>query len=163
MLQPIVIPAPRPAKKIPGYKMPETPENLLTWDFVATQMTRAKHYWISTVFADGRPHVVPVWGIWLDNRFHFEGSPKTAWARNLFANPRIAVHLPDGDKVVILEGTAHTIEDDEIDAAAWHLLDTTYQTKYQVTQGSPYWYVQPQKVLAWDGETLHTMTRWLFD
>lgn len=163
MLNPIIIPKAIPVKKIPGYKMPEDETHLVPWDFVAAQMEPARHYWLSTTYPDGRPHAVPVWGIWYANRFHFEGSMKTAWARNLVRNPGIVVHLPDGDRVVILEGIAHIIEDDEIDSEAWHRLDTTFQSKYQVTQGSPYWYVQPKKVLAWDGEDLHTMTRWLFD
>ena len=60
MLTPLVIPDPVPARKVPGYKMPETRENLLSWDFVADQMTNARFYWLSTNYADGRPHAVPV-------------------------------------------------------------------------------------------------------
>lgn len=162
MLAPIIIPQPIPAKQVKGYKMTVDPNNLLTWDFVATQMTAARHYWISTVYSDGRPHVVPVWGIWSANRFHFEGGLHTAWAKNLARNPQIAVHLPDGEKVVIIHGLARIIEDDELDADGWSQLDTAFQTKYQVQQGSPFRYVQPQKVLAWDGGDLQNMTRWLF-
>src|SRR4029453_7312286 len=59
----MVIPQALPARKVPGYQMPETSTNLLSWDFVAAQMEPSQHYWISTVFADGRPHAVAVWGI----------------------------------------------------------------------------------------------------
>lgn len=34
--------------------------------------------------------------------------------------------------------------------------------KYNVDKGSPYWYVQPTKVIAWNGGALDTMTRWIF-
>ena len=78
MLSQIIIPEATPARKIKGYKMPETKENLVSWDFVSEQMAQSRHYWISTVFPNNRPHVVPVWGIWLENRFHFEGSMQTA-------------------------------------------------------------------------------------
>ena len=78
-------------------------------------------------------------------------------------NPHIAVHLPDADKVVMIEGTAHLIQDDEIADKTWSLLDRTFQNKYQVDKGSPYIYVKPKRVLAWDGEALTTMTRWLFN
>jgi general stress protein 26 len=162
MLTQITVPDATPARKLKGYKMPETGENLVPWEFVTEQMTRSRHYWISTVFPDGRPHVVPVWGIWHANRFHFEGSMQTAWGQNIRKNPRTAVHLPSADQVVIIEGTAHMIQDDEIDNEMWNLLDSTFQRKYQVDRGSPYLYVQPRRVLAWNGEDLSTMTRWVF-
>ena len=162
MWKQIIIPEATPARKVKGYKMPETSENLVTWDFVAEQMSQSRHYWISTVFPDSRPHVVPVWGIWLEDRFHFEGSMQTSWGRNISKNPRIAVHLPSADKVVIIEGTAHILGDDEIDDEAWNILDSIFQQKYQVEKGSPYIYVQPKRVLAWNGEALTTMTRWIF-
>jgi general stress protein 26 len=163
MLRPIVIPEATPARKVQGYNMPETKENLLSWDFVSAQMSQSRHYWISTVFPDSRPHVVPVWGIWFENRLFFEGSMQTAWGKNILHNSHIAIHLPDPEKVVIIEGTAHIIQDDEIDDETWNILDSTFQKKYQVDKGSPYIYVNPKRVLAWDGEGLTTMTRWLFD
>ena len=43
------------------------------------------------------------------------------------------------------------------------MLDSAYQTKYGVDEGSPYWYIEPTKVLAWNGGNLHTMTRWIFE
>ena len=43
-------------------------------------------------------------------------------------NSHIAVHLPDADKVVTIEGTAHIIQDDEIDEETWNDLDSNFQT-----------------------------------
>jgi general stress protein 26 len=162
MLNEIVIPKAIPAKKVPGYKMLEDDSKLLAWDFVSAHMETSLYYWLSTNYADGRPHVIPVWGIWYKNRVHFEGSMKTAWAQNLKRDPRIAVHLPSAEQVVVIEGSAHIIEDDDIDSTEWDRLDTRFQSKYKVDKGSPYWYVQPTKVLAWDGAALETMTRWIF-
>lgn len=163
MLPFITIPKATPAKKIKGYKMPETNESLVSWEFVSEQMLHSRHYWITTVSKNGRPHAVPVWGIWYENRFHFEGGLHTAWGQNILRTPQIAVHLPSAHQVVIVEGTAHIIQDDAIDIDTWNMLDSTFQNKYEVDKGSPYIYVMPQKVLAWDGEGLTTMTRWLFD
>jgi general stress protein 26 len=162
MLSDIVIPQAIPAKKVAGYQMSEDTTNLLPWDFVSDHMRASQHYWLTTVSAHGHPHAVPVWGIWYKNRVHFEGSMKTAWARHLVRDPHIAVHLPNGEQVVIIEGSAHIIEDDAIDEEEWNRLDTTFQSKYHVEKGSPYWYVEPKKVLAWNGGGLQTMTRWLF-
>ncbi|MFN8483768.1 MAG: pyridoxamine 5'-phosphate oxidase family protein [Anaerolineae bacterium] len=162
MLTPIVIPKATPVRKIPGYGMPEDEAHLVTWHFVAEQMAAARHYWLGTVSPMGGPHVVPVWGIWVENRLHFEGSMQTMWARYLTRNPQAVVHLADGEKVIMLEGVARIIGDDDIDADGWRRLDTTFQAKYGVEEGSPYWCVEPRKVLAWDGEQLHNMTRWMF-
>jgi general stress protein 26 len=162
MLDEIVIPQAILAKKVPGYQMPQDTTNLLSWEFVSAHMAAACHYWLTTISAQGRPHTVPVWGLWYKNRLHFEGSMQTAWARHLVRNPHITVHLPNPEQVIIIEGTAHIIEDDAIDSTEWERLDTRFQSKYQVEKGSPYWYVEPRKVLAWDGGGLQTMTRWLF-
>ncbi|GAB4115390.1 MAG: pyridoxamine 5'-phosphate oxidase family protein [Roseiflexaceae bacterium] len=162
MLPLLHIPAPTPARKVTGYQMPEESARLLGWEFVVAQAEAARHYWLSSVFADGRPHAVPLWGLWYQNRVHFEGSPQTAWVRNLQQDPRCVLHLPSGDQVVIIEGSAHMIADDQLSAEEWLDLDTRFQHKYQVQHGSPYWYLQPHKILAWNGEDLQTMTRWVF-
>ncbi|MEZ4870587.1 MAG: hypothetical protein R3C14_55170 [Caldilineaceae bacterium] len=78
MLNDLVLPQAIPAHKVPGYKMPEDRANLLDWDFVSTQMALSLYYWLNTIHTDGRPHAVPVWGLWYKNRVHFEGSMKTA-------------------------------------------------------------------------------------
>ena len=144
----LTIPNAGPARKVLGYEMPEDEGRLLSWDFVVERMASAEYYWINTVYPDGRPHTVPLWGVWHENRVHFDGSPQTAWATNLRSNPQIAVHLPDAEKVVVIYGSARMIEDDELDEQAWDLLDSLYQTKYEVTEGAPYWFVEPSKVLA---------------
>lgn len=162
MLPELVIPVPQPPREIPNYHLPTTTENLLTWDFVVEKMTPAEFYWLNTASPAGEPHSAPVWGIWYKNRVHFDGSPKTLWARHLIKNPHIAVHLPDAQSVVMIEGQARIIEDNEIDSATWDELDTLYRTKYRINHGSPYWVVYPRKVLAWDTADLKRMTRWIF-
>ena len=156
------IPPAGPARKVPGYQMPADHANLLSWEFVDEQMAQAEFYWIGSVNRAGGPHVVPLWGLWYESRVHFDGSPQTGWAMNLLRNPQVAVHLPNAVRVVVIYGHARMIEDDELNEQEWHQLDRAYQQKYGVDEGSPYWYVEPTKVLAWDGGDLHTMTRWLF-
>lgn len=69
----------------------------------------AINYWIGTTRPDGRPHAVPVWGVWLDEDFYFEGGPDTRRGRNLAANPAVGIHVERGDEVAILEGTVEQI------------------------------------------------------
>ena len=43
----------------------------MTWEWVAGKMTGARSYWVATARPDGPPHVVPVGGVWVDERFWF--------------------------------------------------------------------------------------------
>ena len=70
-----------------GYGVPETDDGLVEWSAVEQLLVEAPQYWMSTTRADGRPHVVPRWGIWLDGHFLYDGSPATVHARNLGDNP----------------------------------------------------------------------------
>ena len=94
----------------PGYV--DKPVSYLTWDWVAAQLTESKHYWLCSVrppSADapgGRPHVVPRWGAFLDNKFYYDGSPETRHARNIAINPHVTLNLENGEQAIILEGTS---------------------------------------------------------
>ena len=93
---------------------PEMPEGygvvesgpLLDWKTVETRLVESLHYWLSTTRPDGRPHVVPRWGVWVDERFFYDGSPQTRHARNLEVNPNCALHLENGVAATILEGVS---------------------------------------------------------
>lgn len=90
---------------IRGYGIPEHEDGMLSWEEVSNRIAQARNYWIGTTGADGQPHTVPLWGIWIDDTLYFDGAPHTRWGRNLAANPKVVVHLESGDEVVILEGT----------------------------------------------------------
>lgn len=88
------------------YGVSQSTKGLLPWSHVTERMTKASHYWMSTVSPDGRPHATPVDGLWLEDRLYFGGSPHTRRQRNLAANPAVCVHLESGTDVVILHGEA---------------------------------------------------------
>jgi hypothetical protein len=90
---------------VPGYGIPTSTDGILPWSWAVERLERAIVYWLATTGADGAPHVIPIWGAWLDGRWFVEGGP-TRWQRNLRHNPQLAIHLEIGDEVVIVEGTA---------------------------------------------------------
>ena len=47
----------------------------------------AELYWLTTVRADGRPHVTPLIGVWHDGAVHFCTGPREQKARNLETQP----------------------------------------------------------------------------
>ena len=131
----------------------------IEWSWVVQRMTEAHSYWVSTTRADGRPHVMPVWGVWVSDAFHFVTDTDSVKARNIRRDPRAAVHLESGDEVVILEGTY-----EEVSATPEML--SAYEGKYDislvgVSQGI--YRLSLDKVLAWtEGDFPKTATRWRF-
>lgn len=135
---------------------------LLTWSGVVAELSAARNYWLATVRPDGRPHVTPVWGVWVDNMLFFSGFPTARWARNLAANAAVSAHLESGDEVVIVEGTAEdVVTDDDIGArivAAW---DAKYGRLLPAPASDGIFRMRPHTVRAWtDASTFADATRW---
>jgi hypothetical protein len=97
-----------------AYGVPAKGGPLVAWSDVERRLTEATVYWVSTAGPDGRPRVRPVDGLYVDGTLYVGGSPETRWARDLAANPQIAVHLDGGMEAVILEGVARMLAKGEI-------------------------------------------------
>jgi hypothetical protein len=54
-------------------------------------LEQAGLFWVSTVRADGRPHVTPVVAVWTDGALYFTSGPSEQKSRNLAANRHCAV------------------------------------------------------------------------
>ena len=138
----------RPAFK--GYGIQDTDEGMLPWEWAQERLAAARNYWVGTTRPDGRPHAMPVWGIWLDDAFFFGSGRDSAKTRNLAANPAIVVHLESGDETVILEGLAEQVLDDALERR----VDEVYGPKYDFTPDSagesdPWFVVRPRRAYAW--------------
>ena len=59
-------PADRPV--MPGYGIlpADQGSGLLSWAEAERRLTASHDYWVATVRPDGRPHVMPVWGVWAE-------------------------------------------------------------------------------------------------
>jgi nitroimidazol reductase NimA-like FMN-containing flavoprotein (pyridoxamine 5'-phosphate oxidase superfamily) len=136
----------------------------LPWEEIRERLGAAERYWLSTTRSDGRPHAIPIDGIWLDDVWYFGGSPKTVTSRNLKANPEIVMHLDDTMKVVIVEGRAEWVQpDEEMRQRLADLMNEKYDYGMGPEMYEPgTWMLRPRKVLAWN--TFPTdATRFLFD
>jgi Pyridoxamine 5'-phosphate oxidase len=144
----------------------------LEWASVEDWLVEATEYWLATTRPDGRPHVVPRWGVWLDERFWYDGSPLTRHARNISANPACALHLESGTTVTIIEGTARPSE--PIVGELGQRLAAEYARKYETLGYAPAadaWsgddaggmcVLTAAKGLAWS-QFPQDLTRYLFD
>lgn len=92
-----------------GYGLPDDTAELLAWSAVEERLATSLHYWLATVRPDGRPHLVPRWGVWVDGRFWYDGAPTTRHARNLAGNPNVALSLEDGKQAVMVDGVSQPV------------------------------------------------------
>jgi nitroimidazol reductase NimA-like FMN-containing flavoprotein (pyridoxamine 5'-phosphate oxidase superfamily) len=154
------------------------------WAAIERLLRDAQLYWIITVRADGRPHAVPLVGVWQDGAFAFCTGADEQKQRNLDANPRVAVTTGstgangwDSGKDVVVEGTAVRVTDaDALQglAAAWFAKygkDWKYEVRGQefvelsnsggATEGGARVYrVAPAKVIAFGD--VHGQTTYRF-
>jgi hypothetical protein len=119
----------------------------MEWGQVEPRLEGSKHYWFSTTSPGGRPHVNAIWGVWVNGALYSGGGPDVRWAKNLEADPRIAVHLEDGEKVVIVEGLAsRTSEADNDEVTA---VKAAYKKKYDFDHPAPFWKITPTLAFSW--------------
>jgi len=136
------------------------------WSTVAARLAAARNYWLTTVRSDGRPHAMPVWGLWRDDTLWFGTGPVSVKGRNLARDPRAVAHLESGDDVVVVEGTVELLPDEL--ATDQGFLDE-YGEKYDLRPTADFmlgaaWRLTPVTVLAWDERTfVDSQVRYRFD
>jgi hypothetical protein len=104
-------PADRPF--MPGYGVlaADQGSGLMPWTEAERRLTVAHDYWCATVRPDGRPHVMPVWGVWLDGQVWFSSGMRSRKARNLVAEPRCTLTTDDARNPVVVSGDARQVTD----------------------------------------------------
>jgi hypothetical protein len=100
------------------------------WPDAARVLEDAELYWLTTVRADGRPHVTPLIGVTKDGAVHFCTGLREQKARNLEHGSEVA--LTTGNNTwaqgldVVVEGSAVRVADRD----ALQLLADAYEAKY---------------------------------
>ena len=132
------------------------------WEATRGVLDSAELFWISTVRADGRPHVTPLTAVWHEESLHFCTGASEQKALNLAADPRCA--LTTGTSTwnsgldVVVEGRVRRVTDRallEALAKAWFVKyhgDWRFEVTDEVFvgEGGPalVFVVEPSKVLA---------------
>lgn len=62
--------------------------------------------WLATVRPDGRPHLTPIWFVWVEERMWLCTQEQAVKARNVRSNPKVSVALENGSAPVTGEGIA---------------------------------------------------------
>jgi PPOX class probable F420-dependent enzyme len=111
-----------------AYGVPAELDGVLPWSWADERLASSRNFWVVTASSDGRPHALPVWGVWMSDleRFAFSCAPNSRKARNIRANPQVVIAVDDTVECVSIEGRAHEISG----AAADQFLDA-YAHKYE--------------------------------
>lgn len=94
---------------MPGYGISEDPDGLLAWSWAEEKLVNSRNYWVATVWPDGRPHLMPVWGVWDGQALWFSGGLRSRKIRNLRAEPRVTITIEDAEDPVVLNGRAEIV------------------------------------------------------
>jgi len=150
----------------PGYELPESADGLLPFAWARERLAAATTWWVATVRPDGRPHAMPIWGAWVEDRGYLLGQLTARWARNLLTNPAIVIHIQGGEDVVIVEGDARLLT--APDSVVLERVRTGF-AKYQASHGNTvdaaawvgkgFWEVTPRVVFGFS-DYVTDATRW---
>ncbi|MGQ0803769.1 MAG: pyridoxamine 5'-phosphate oxidase family protein [Actinomycetota bacterium] len=149
------------------------------WSEARRQLENAEVYWLSTVRADGRPHVTTLLAVWVDGALYFCTGPGEQKAKNIDGNPHCILTtgrntLGEGVDIVV-EGDAVRVTDD----ARLHRLADAWEAKYgrewrfevrdgaftqeEIPDGALVYEVAPAKAFGFAKGDEFSQTRWRFE
>ncbi len=170
-------------KNLDGYGAP-----IIPWERVYGRMTKGftqapktggpdRHTaWLATVRPDGKPHVMPIGVLFVDDAFYFNTGPKTRKARNIARNPSSVITIATDDFDLVIQGPARRIVDaahlqriaDAFKKQGWEptVVKGGLTAKYSApSAGPPPWNVyeiRPDTIFALGTAEPYGATRWRF-
>ena len=144
------------------------------WPEVVEVLTSSEMFWLSTVRRDGRPHVAPLPGMWLNGKLHFCTGAHEQKAKNIEANAQCVVTTGTNSYRsgldVVVEGTAAKVSDIATLAALAALWKDKIGWTFEVGDGvfldttadnhpAVVFAVTPSKILAF-GKSPYSQTRY---
>lgn len=168
------MPGQKPPTKL-DHRFSEPEAGPTPWGDTVAALEAAELYWLTTVRADGRPHVTPLIGVWQDEAVHFCTGLREQKARNLEHRRQVA--LMTGSNAwargldVVVEGTAVRVTDRETLQRLADAYESKYGTDWHFDVGdgvfgageeaAAVFRIEPAKVLAFAKEP-HAQTTYRF-
>src|SRR5437762_867021 len=85
------------------------------WAVARELLEKASIYWLVTVRPDGRPHVTPLFAVWLEGVLYFCTGPTERKAKNMLSNSHCVIttgcNVIEGLDLVV-EGDAVKVDDE---------------------------------------------------
>ncbi len=100
---------------MPGYGIlgPNSGRGLVPWKWARKKFSEARNYMLGTTSPNGAPHMMPVWGIVMNDVFYLSTGKNSRKARNFQSNPKcvVGVESQDKEEAIIMEGIAEGVSD----------------------------------------------------
>jgi hypothetical protein len=139
-------------------------QGLLPWSWAEERLLGRHIWWLATTRANGAPHLMAIWAVWLGDGVAFSTDANSAKARNIARNPRVSLVPERGVQSVIIDGVA-----EPLDPARTDEFVASYKSVWSFDPSemdSPVFLVRPTKAFGFidedDGFT-QSATRWVFD
>ena len=139
---------------MPGYGIRPADEGsgLLPWSWAVGQLRASHNFWVVTLWPDGRPHAMPVWGVWdTEGFFWFTSAVQSRKALNIANDPRCTVATEDEQHPVVLNGMGEIRTERAELARVIELFNAKYGTDYGMD------FVEPAK-----NATIRVRSHWAF-
>jgi nitroimidazol reductase NimA-like FMN-containing flavoprotein (pyridoxamine 5'-phosphate oxidase superfamily) len=150
-----------------------------SWAQARGELQHAQLYWLSTVRPDGRPHVTPLLGVWLNGAMYFSTGSTERKARNLAQNSYSILTtgrntLDDGLDLVV-EGEAAKVSDETELRSVADMFESKYGPRFTAPEGT--WFglgdairsgnclvfrVAPSTAFGFGKGKSYSQTRWRF-
>lgn len=119
---------------MPGYGLRDADQGtgLLPWSWAEARLQRSHDYWVATSDPSGAPHMMPVWGVWLDDGLWFSSSRGSRKARNIAARARCSIATDDANEPVIVEGDGEIVDDLDAIQRFVGAINEKYATDYGI-------------------------------
>ncbi len=154
---------------MPGYGLPKGTKGLLPWKWAEDRLRKSHNYWIVTVRSDRRPHLMIVWGLWLDGVFYFSTGRHSRKAHNIAQNSHCVISTDQAHQAVIVEGTAEEVPDVSLRRDFLTKCERKYDYDLSsfeadvLSRKEPIYAVFPSVVFGLDEKkSLNRATRWKF-
>jgi hypothetical protein len=107
------------------------------WEETRKALQEAELFWVSTVRADGRPHVTPVVAAWFEGAIWFATGANEQKFANMRAHPHVVLTTGcnrwDGGLDVVVEGEAVQVTDDAVLGRVAGAFATKWDGRWQYT------------------------------
>lgn len=149
---------------MPGYGLlpADQGSGLKPWSYAQERLTLARNFWISTTRPDGRPHAVPIWALWWQDRLLFSTGEQSSKGRNLAALPYAVIGSEPADDAIVLEGPVERVLDADVLAD----FARAYGAKYAHDMAGfndPVYALRPKLAFAFSTtDFTGSATRWTF-
>lgn len=163
--------AERPA--MADYGVPADTAGVLPWSWAEERLLASRNLWVVSASPEGRPHAMPVWGVWVpeSGTCVFSCSPNSRKARNFRANPRATVAVDDTVEVVVVEGAVQEVAPATVDAALDAYVEKYWATDAERAEGKAFvsshdvWELTPERafgIIEREDDFAQRATRWVW-